>query len=210
MNPLGSIWLKPRATVREIASSRPGYFFVPLAGVYGAAHNLNKVVSKGVDPSQGMSAPAVLGLNLFFGFLFGVVALYGTSFPLSWVGRMLGGVARPHSVRTVLGLASVPFAPLLAVAVGLTLLGPSTLLVRDGGSALAAVAGTHWTVAVVFYFMLWGVLAVWLCVIGVIGLSEVHAFSVGRSIATYLIVVGVLLAVFMVVITAVVKRSARA
>jgi hypothetical protein len=207
MKLLRSVWLNPRATVREAAASRRGIFFAPLTGVFGATHSLNKVITRGVDPSQGMSATAVLGLNLVFGFLLGMVLMYGLSFPLSWIGRRLGGVASPRAVRTVLGLASVPFVPLLIVAVSLALLGPSTLLVRSGGSPLTAVAGTVWAPAVVFYLVSWGILSAWLCVIGVLGLSEVHAFSVSRSVASYLIIGAALLTLFMLIIAMVVNST---
>ena len=199
MNPLQRIWTQPRETIREIASSRPGYLFIPLAGAYGAVHSLSKVMTRGVDPAQGLTSIQILGVNLAVGSLLGIAGLYAFSFPLSWVGKLLGGVAEPRKVRTVLAWASVPFLPLLAVVIPLTLFGPSTLLVREPGSPLWA-PGSAWAAPVLLYFVLWMILGVWLCVIGVVGLSEVNAFSIGRSIASYLIVVVAFLAVCFAVV----------
>lgn len=188
MNPFRDVWTKPRETIREIASSRPGYLFVPLAGIYGATHNLNKVISRGVDPSLGFGSLQVLVSNRVFGFLFGIAVLYAGSHALAWVGRRLGGVAGPPAVRTVLAWASVPFIPLLLIGIALALLGPSTLIVRPQHFPIPMAGILHMT--------LWALLSAWLCYIGVVGLSEVEGFSVGRSVATYLIVVaGFVLAV---------------
>jgi hypothetical protein len=199
MSPFLRVWTDPRGTIRDLATSGSGNSFLPLAAIYGATHNLNQVVVRGIDPSQGVTSVQVLGANVAFGALFGIGALYAMSFPLSWVGRRLGGVAPPRTVRTVLAWSSVPFIPLLVLAVALALLGPSTFLVRTAGSTPPPTFGP--------YLVAWGILGVWLCIIGVAGLSEVHAFSVGRSVATYLIVVGGFVVVLLGIIALVVATQ---
>jgi hypothetical protein len=167
-----------------------------LAAVYGIAHNENQILKNGVPPEMEASTLQILGLNLVVGAAFGVTLLYVSSYPLTWMARALGGLARPPEVRKVLAWASVPYIPLLVAFFFLALTAPPQLLIRDGGTPYEAVSGTPWILPFVVYFAMWGIMTVWVCYIGISGFSEVNRFGVGKAILSFVVVtvVGVLVA----------------
>jgi len=180
---------------------------VPLSMIYGAVMSLSKVLRRGVSPDHGLSSFAVLGVNILFGAVYGVCLLFVASYLLSWIGRLLGGSARPAAVRTVLTGASVLYIPLLAMLLLLVVLGPSELLVRSPGYVFLAVGRSAWGIGLLAYFVSSGVLGIWLCIICVVGLSEVHGFGVGRSFATCAIVFALFVGAFLAVVTTLVGAA---
>ncbi len=198
---LTKIWVRPREAIRELSARRSSYLIVPLFMTYGIVMCLSRVLQRGVSPDHGFSRFQVLGLNVLFGAVYGLCFLFVASYLLSWIGRLLGGSARPGPVRTVLACASVPYVPLLAMLFLLVVLGPGELLIRSAGTPFSVVGGSPWLLGLLTYFVSSGILAIWLCIIGVVGLSEVHGFGIGRSIATYAIVLALFVGAFLGVVS---------
>lgn len=202
-NPLITIWLEPRKTIAVLSKECPTYLVYPLAAVYGIILNLNKIYRNGVSPDYGFHKWAILGINIIVGAAFGIGLLQIFSFLLSKVGMVFGGSGSPGVIRTALAWSAVPYIPMLLLFLAFTILGPSSLLIRDGGTPFEAVAGTPWDIGTVLYTGLRGILSIWVIVIGIVGLSEVSDLSIARSIATYLIVGIIATSVLMVVMLAI-------
>lgn len=178
---------------------------MPLAAVYGIVLSENQVFKQGVPGEVDISTLEIVGLNIAVGAVVGVILLYVMSFPLTWVARFQGGIARASEVRTVLAWASVPYIPLLVAFIILALVSPRELLVRNGVSPYEAVGDTPWIIPVVLYSAIWGIASVWHLVIGIAGFSEINRFGVGKAMISFIVVIALGAALMVGVIVALVR-----
>ena len=179
-HPLLSVWFEPGPTIMRLSTSDPRRLYFPLAAVWGASYNLSIALRSGVPPEnlEGSSPWAIVGINLLFGALFGILVLWALSFLFAWLARVVGGRGTAMHVRTVLAWSSVPHIPNLAVAALVVIIGGTGVLtVGHSAEATGSVYLLRlFFLTVNFAFGMWGL------VITVAGLRTVMAFSTLRAI----------------------------
>lgn len=182
-HPLKSIWLDPGPTIKQICATNPRRLYFPLAAVWGASYNLSLALRRGIpaetlEDSEISSPWVIVGINVFFGAVFGIVVLWLLSFLFAWLGRLLGGRGSARDVRTVLAWSSVPHIPNLVVAVLAVVIG--------GTSVLTAAHATGTSVSShplqVLFLLANGVFGIWGFVISVAGLQTVMGISALRAV----------------------------
>lgn len=150
---------RPRETIRAIVDSRPRRHVVPLVLLAGWA----SVLGPGVPQPWGVAGDVVFPL-------LGVPVVWGLGWAYAWVGRLLGGTGDAVAVRAALAWSGVPAILAFVVYV---------VLVAVAG---ADAAGDGFVGRVAERFTALAGLWVWL--LGVIMLAEVHRFSLARALAT--------------------------
>ena len=181
------VWSEPRRTILDIHAADPGRLYPPLAAAWGASYNLTLTLRRGI-PAEYLanmafnSVWAVIGINVFFGAVFGVVVLWALSFLIAWLGRLVGGRGGARDVRTVLAWSSVPQIPNLMVA--------ALVLAIGGTPMLTAARPTSWSVSgplEVLFILGSGTFGIWSFVISVAGLSAVMGISEGRAVGVFVL-----------------------
>lgn len=176
MNPIAGIWFEPRQTIGHLAPRRQPITFLALTSVYGSAYLLYRVVRRGADLSGDTSRADIVIGSLVFGAVLGPLALCVISYLATWIGRRLGGQASAQQVRVVFAWASVPIVPVVLALIALLMLAPRPFLADPNPS-----------LALAFFRPFRFAMVSWSLVIAVVGLAEVMAFSVARSLLTHLL-----------------------
>lgn len=104
--PWRTIWTQPRATVRRLVESDPGYGVTFLAGLGGISHALDRASLK--SSGDTLSLPVILGVACVLGPLGGLLGLWVSSLVLRVAGAWIGGVATSRQLRTAIAWATVP------------------------------------------------------------------------------------------------------
>lgn len=131
-NPLLSIWLFPRDTVRHILATNPGKHVIGLAGATGLAAALARHFTAGSGPDHSWLA------NLIVGGLGSLAGIYVMAWIVGAVARRLGCEASAVELRAALAWSALP----LILASLSSLVVPATL------NALAATSGAPVATAV--------------------------------------------------------------
>ena len=184
LNPWRSIWLQPRATIRQIVTTDPDRHVLALI----AANSVIGAVLAGVTSAlQGQFGLLfLLLLVLVVAPIFAVIMLYLVALLLRWTGRWLGGVASSRDLRAALAWGCVPSllagaALLVALLVpGLDLFPtpppelqsePFALATYGLGSKIQLLAGV------------WSLFTMIKCI------AEVQGFSAWRALGNYLLAI---------------------
>lgn len=198
LNPWRSIWLKPRATIRQIVVNNPDHHVVALAAAGGVVQTLSSSVSEKLGDQVGLLP--ILLIALLLAPIFGVVALYLTALLLRWTGRWLGGVATLGELRAAIAWGS---APMVMGGVGILV----ALLVsgHDLFSTVQPWLSRHPMLMIVcgVGLIVQGVASLWSIVSYIKCVAEVQGFSAWRAIGNYLLAILVLFVVVFVVVAAV-------
>ena len=198
LNPWRSIWLKPRATIRQIVVSNPDHHVVALAAAGGVLQTLTNAVGENYGDRMGLIP--ILLIALLIAPIFGVVALYLTALLLRWTGRWLGGVAPLGELRAAIAWGS---APMVMGGVGMLV----ALLVsgHDLFSTVQPWLVRHPKLMMIagIGMMVQGVAALWSVVSAIKCVAEVQGFSAWRALGNYLLVILVVAAVAFVVVAGV-------
>lgn len=198
LNPWRSIWLKPRATIRQIVVNDPDHHVVALAAAGGVLQTLVNAVNENYGDRMGLIP--ILLIALLIAPIFGVVALYLTALLLRWTGRWLGGVATLGELRAAIAWGS---APMVMGGVGMLV----ALLVsgHDLFSTVQPWLVRHPTLMMIagIGMMVQGVAALWSVVSAIKCVAEVQGFSAWRALGNYLLVILVVAAVAFVVVAGV-------
>jgi hypothetical protein len=192
-SPWLTIWIQPRATIRQIVAHNPKRSLWLLAAIYGFSSLLNSFQSVSLGSSLGV-IPLFL-IALIFSPIWGYIVFAVWSWVISWTGRWLKGQADFQMVRAAYAWSCVPLAVngLLWIAMilifGLPLFihFPEGYQLTDGQASL-------------LFLILIGkvVLAIWSLVIYLNALAEVQQFSVLRAIGNVIIaglIIGVVFAI---------------
>lgn len=189
-HPLLSIWVKPRQTIRNIVDNRPTYLVIILAVIFG----INSTIDFAMDRSLGNLLPVLYLLVLFVigGPLVGLAALYLGGGLLTWIGRLLGGSAKAQETRAAVAWSSLPQSiglglnGIYMMVYGLeafTIETPRTDAMFANNPGLVSFMG-FFLLALV---LLMSVASIWSLVLLVVCLSEVHQYSIKRSVLTLFI-----------------------
>jgi len=195
LNPWLSIWLQPRATIRQIVDTNPRQQVLLLAALGGVVETLDRASMRSAGDMLPLAA--ILGVAALGGPIFGIVSLYIGGWVLRWSGAQLGGQANAEQVRAAIAWSGVPslftsvvLIPQLAVF-GRELFTTETPIVDSSNTYLAFLLGTGLIETV---GGIWGLVTLTKC------LGEVHRFSAWRGLGSLLLV---LLLVFALVLVAV-------
>jgi len=191
LTPWLTIWLRPRATIRQIVGTDPGHRVILLAALSGLFRALDGV-SRG---NLGDFWPlwVILVLCAVIGPLAGIIGLYLSGIILRWTGGLLGGQATEAEVRAAVAWSSVPgiaagvilWIPMLALYGGeaFASAAPRTDALFEGSPVLALLGGLILMGALVVARVMgfWGLIVFLKC------LGEVHRCSVWEALVAAVI-----------------------
>lgn len=218
---LGTIMIRPRATMRRVLDSLPDDLAIPLIVLATVSQFI-------VDEDYTRLAAALDTAPVLMGglIIIGVVALgggttialfYVFSFLVAQIGRLLGGSGTAERVRSGLAWGTVPFAWALLFRAPARALGGETLITTvysrgNGGSFLESLnpdAGFFFPILTLV--LLEAAAAVWYLVLSSKCVGEAHRFSAWRGLASLVLGIFIpLIALLITVITAGVVLSSLA
>jgi hypothetical protein len=106
LNPWTSMWLQPRATIRQIIREDPEKSLILLAGLAGISNAWDRASSN----SLGDQFPflGVIAFGVIVGFLAGLLSLYIGAALIRWTGEWFGGHGTVENLRAAVAWAKVP------------------------------------------------------------------------------------------------------
>jgi hypothetical protein len=164
-NPWISIWFLPRATIRQIVSTKPDEHVTFLAIMFGIYTVLNFFYG------QNFSIDLILQLaiSVAIGGVLGYVAVRVFSKMLHWRGQRSGGRAKPDEVRAAVAWSTVPSLFLLLVLI------PAIIL----NSRFATIDRTSF---IVILFLISLVLLLWRAIILINCIAEINHLSLWEGL----------------------------
>ena len=198
LNPWRSIWLQPRATIRQIVNTDPERHVLALVAANSVMGALITALASALEGQLGLLF--LLLIVLVLAPIAAVVMLYLMAVLLRWTGGWLGGVASSRDLRAAIawgGVPSVIAGAVLLVAMlmpGLDLF-PTPPPELQASPLLLATYGLGPKIQSLA--ALWSVVAIIKCV------GEVHGFSAWRALGSYLLAIVLLVVAMVVVVVAV-------
>jgi len=184
-NPWLSIWTSPRGTIRRIVDSDPKHHVIILAMLAGFAIFLGYESGGPNDSLQ-----AILIKCAILGPISGIFNLYIWSALVRWTGSWFGGQASSIEVRAALAWSLVPKICALVLWVPKLALFGKTLLTGALHTSIFNLSGAY--PALSGFTIVETVIGIWVFVIYLKCLGEVHRFSawkaLGASILGWLII----------------------
>jgi hypothetical protein len=196
-----SIWYRPRATIRAIVDTDPRKFVLGLAWFAGALAGLNSQVMLATAdlpsnfPHLPHFGPFGVAMVAMFSGLLSVASIYGLGALYRWAGAILGGTATAAEVRAAIVWSQVPELYLMVVIIIATVLGFNTPTIPPSTSLFSIVES---------------VVGIWVFVISLKCLGEVHHFSAWRALGAILlgvlamagVAIGAIAAIWLAVVAA--------
>jgi len=196
IEPLFSVWVEPRQTIREIVNDDPTRSVIGLAMVGGALQRLELAWFRALSHpgSVGAYFPIRVVIGVALGAFLGVIGIYIGAWLVRIPCRILGGVASLVEMRAALAWSSVP---------GITAASASILLVLFG--VLSPPEFRHGRIPVMsgstielgllnFALTLWGFIVQMKCI------GEVNRFSAWRALAAVLLLIAALAALVVLIV----------
>src|SRR5487761_1902693 len=182
-----TIWYEPRATIRRIVATDAHRFVVSIAFVSGAmAAFYSQVAASTTSVSSLPHLPHFGTIGLTVGTIISgvlsIISLYGLAALYRWSGHMLGGTATRVEMRSALAWAEVPGLYLGLASIVAALIGSDA----PGAPSVVSASGVVDFIA-----------GIWIFVISLKCIGEVHHFSAWRAIGA--IILGFLAMVAVVV-----------
>ena len=203
MTHISTIWLSPRATIRDLVDSGTVKYLLPLAAIAGIEQSLAQVVKYSVD-TAAVTLFQILGMNIVVGALGGVVVFPLLASLVKSSGKLFKASAENKSVRISLCWGMVPQVPLLALTILFFLVvGEDLAYYSQSDLTSGAQGGIGQSLAVV-HLLSTTVFGVWSLAIILAGLSEGFGVSKLKAFVIFFIgclPVGLLLAVSMWVVS---------
>jgi len=196
LNPWIAIWVRPRATMRQILETDPRRFvhrLVAIGWTAGMAQGL--VLSDWGDAVPAVFLPVVFVLTAALGSALGLVLLYLNGFLLRLTGRWLEGQGDAVSIR-----AALAWCQAVPSIWRLSLIPP--WIAALGGEAFHFRFEVERLFEPVFLLMLLIQVAVaaWQLVVFLKCLGEAHRFSAWRALSAVVLEVLILLAPFAILV----------
>ena len=184
MNPWFTIWVAPRATMRQILDSDPRRMVHLLAAAGGAVQGLEGHLPEALTELVPLSF--LVTFKVAFGALFGVVALYIFSFLVRLTGGWIDGKGDFTAVRAALAWANIPTIWGLLLWIPMFIFLGTDALNIDPASLLEEPGGMVVIIPLMFIGL---VLAIWQLVIILKCIAEAHRFTAWHSLAAALLAV---------------------
>jgi signal peptidase I len=178
LNPLVSVWLRPRKTIEHIVATQPTRWVLVLAVIGGMAAQLAQLIAYRITDWR------VVLIGAIGAAAFGVLNLWIASYVIAWLGRMMRGRGSAQAVRAALAWGQLP---IIAGAIAMVVLVGAANAVAANPVAyglLLAAASSVFAAGVV-----------WLLVVQLLMISRVEQFGFLRTITVYVLggIVGLLL-----------------
>jgi Yip1 domain len=170
-----TIWYAPRATIRRIVDADPHKFVIGLAFAAGALASLYSLLNPSANAHLPHFGPIGVALGVILSGVASIVSLYGLAALYRWSGGVLGGTATRVEMRSALAWAQVPGLYLQMVNIITAALGFDSTTVASSVSP---------------YGIVESLIGLWVFVILLKCIGEVHHFSAWRALGA--IVVGTL------------------
>ncbi len=167
-----TIWYQPRATIRRIVDADPHKFVLGLAFAAGAVASLYSLLNPAANSHWPHLGPIGIALGVIFSGVVSVISLYGLAALYRWSGGIIGGTATRVEMRSALAWAQVPGLYLQMVNIITAALG------FDSAAVPAAVSP---------YSIVESLIGLWVFVILLKCIGEVHHFSAWRGLGAILI-----------------------
>ena len=107
LNPWFSIWLSPRATIKQTLTHPPSpYFLILLAGLYGITYAIGKAASRGIADHHSLGI--ILASCFILGPISSILWIYVYGFVIRLTGQWLDGKASYRSTITAISYAYIP------------------------------------------------------------------------------------------------------
>lgn len=195
LNPWLSIWLKPRATIRQIVETDPEHHVIALAAAAGVVQTLLSAVDQNYGDRLGLIP--ILLFALVLAPIVGVIALYLVAVLMRWTGRWLGGVGTLRDLRAAMAWGSTPM-----VMGGIGMLVALLVAGHDLFSTAQPWLTRHPTLMLIsgVGLMVQGFAAMWGFFTGLKCVAEVQGFSAWKALGNYVLVIVIMAAAMFVVV----------
>ena len=194
LNPWRSIWFSPRQTVRALINADDPPSWVPAFLVFLIGSWLERV---NLLWAQGhLRLPLAVVRATVLRFALHCAVFWATAWFLGVYGRRQRGVGTAKNLRLALGWSCAPFLPYLLAW------GPIWILSGGPLYAEADVQSIGWAVAWLLYLLV-SIAWVWMPILMVVTVAEVHRFPVWQSIESlvctiFAVLIGPLLALALI------------
>jgi hypothetical protein len=201
MSPFISIWVKPRATIRDIVDTDPTKYVLLLAMLSGVSEALDNASKR----SAGDLLPlfGVLAMCIISGSIGGIISLYIGGALFRWSGSWFGGQATSEEVRAAIAWSSVPtvFIDLPLLVLMLLIIGEEMFTTSTPRMDANPIPMLIISLPLLFASVTAGI---WSLVLLAKCVGEVHRFSawkaLGAMIAGILVIVVPFLLIFVVIL----------
>lgn len=105
-NPLLSIWLRPRETIRRIVTESPTKFVILFACILGAGRVLGRASSQ--DLGEEFSFAQIVLITVIFSPVNGFFMIWVYGWVIWWTGRLIGGIGSSKEIRAALAWGFTP------------------------------------------------------------------------------------------------------
>lgn len=181
-SPWATAWLHPRQTVANVLARNPRQGIIPLSFVKGSAQIFGSVSLYHLG--NHMEAWAILLMTAVLAFPAGYVGIYVQGWIYEVVGYLLGGQGKGEQTRVAAAWCCVPEILSVPANVGMLLLFGSTVFMHPlPQTDNPLVLGLSMVVFGLFLLSL----AVWVLILALGALAEVHRFTLWRAFWTLLI-----------------------
>lgn len=182
LNPWFMMFVRPRATMRQVLDDDPTRLVIPLAMLGGWLNVLDQASIKGLGDTIPVST--IFALSIPIGVIGGLIALYLCAAVIQWTGHWLGGRATVVEVRAALTWGRMPvyWAGLLWLPY-LGFFGGEIFMTQ-----MPSVESTPWLLfALLNLAVLELGLGIWGLVTMVLAVAEAHRISGWRSLGCILL-----------------------
>jgi hypothetical protein len=181
-----TIWYEPRATMRRIVDTDPRKFVRAIYFVVGAIGAIySQVAPVSADLSANLPHVPRLGpigvvIAVLFSGLVSIITFYGLAALYRWSGAILGGTATRIEMRSAVAWSQVPGIYLQVVNIVTAILGFDVATTPSSVSPYGVVES---------------IIGIWVLVISLKCVGEVHHFSAWRALGAFLLGTLLMLAV---------------
>jgi hypothetical protein len=180
LNPWISIWIEPRATMRQILDTDPKRLVILLIALSTIASTLDYALGSPMALEHGL--PAVFIGAVVVGALAGIVSLYVFGYLIKWTGSWIGGKGDVVAIRASMAWAGVPTIYLLGFYMVLMLVYGSSIHQIDPETMMA----TPGILPALFAKVgLQVVIGIWTMFISFKTLGEAQGFSAWKAVLNY-------------------------
>lgn len=177
MKPWLSIWVKPKQTIRAIINYNVKYRFFVLSLLYG----LPTVFQTAQNLSLGsvFSLPAIILFCLILAPILGAIGLLLCTLFLTFTGKWLGGKSTFLEMRCAVSWTNSTNLVTVLIWIALMAHFKEVIFYEGFVKMPMTVAEASW---LTIYFFIQLIAAVWSFVLLVLGVSEVHKFSIWKAL----------------------------